>query len=220
MSTAVGDEGGFAPDLPTHAAAIELILEAIGARRLHRRAGRDARARLRRLRVLPGRATTCSSRRSKKLDSAQFVDYLGELASRYPIVSIEDGMAENDWDGWKLLTEQARRQAAAGRRRRLRHQPAHLLREGIEPGRGQRHPDQGQPDRHAHRDLRRDRAGQARRLRHGDLAPLGRDRGHHHRRHRGGHRTRCRSRPARCRAPTASPSTTSCCASRKTSATR
>jgi enolase len=104
MSTAVGDEGGFAPaDLATHAAAIELILEAVD--RAGYAAGKDV--------VL---ALDCAASEfhrdgayvleseGKRLDSAGFAAYLGELASRYPIVSIEDGMAESDWEGWKALT--------------------------------------------------------------------------------------------------------------------
>jgi enolase len=104
MSTAVGDEGGFAPNLPTHAAAIELILDAIG--RAGYSAGQD---------VVLGLDCAASEfhrdgkyvleSEKKTLGSAEFTDYLGELASRYPIVSIEDGMAEADWDGWKRLTE-------------------------------------------------------------------------------------------------------------------
>ena len=104
MSTAVGDEGGFAPNLPTHAAAIELILDAIG--RAGYTAGQD---------VVLGLDCAASEffqdgvyvleSEKQKLNSAQFSDYLAELASRYPIVSIEDGMGESDWDGWKRLTE-------------------------------------------------------------------------------------------------------------------
>jgi len=104
MSTAVGDEGGFAPNLPTHAAAIELILDAIG--RAGYSAGQD---------VLIGLDCAASEfyrdgkyvleSEKKNLGAAEFADYLGELASRYPIVSIEDGMAEGDWEGWKRLTE-------------------------------------------------------------------------------------------------------------------
>jgi enolase len=104
MSTAVGDEGGFAPNLPTHAAAIELILDAIG--RAGYNAGQD---------VVVGLDCAASEfhrdgkyvleSEKKNLGSAEFADYLAELASRYPIVSIEDGMAEGDWDGWKRLTE-------------------------------------------------------------------------------------------------------------------
>ncbi len=104
MSTAVGDEGGFAPDLPNHAAAIELILQAVDEAGYS--AGQDV--------VL---ALDCASSEfykdgsyvlqaeGLKLSAAGFSDYLAKLAERYPIVSIEDGMAENDWEGWKLLTE-------------------------------------------------------------------------------------------------------------------
>jgi enolase len=104
MSTAVGDEGGFAPaDLATHAAALELVIEAIGAAGY--RAGHDV--------VL---ALDCAASEffrdgayvleseGKRLSPAQFCDYLADLAARFPIVSIEDGMAENDWEGWRTLT--------------------------------------------------------------------------------------------------------------------
>jgi enolase len=103
MSTSVGDEGGFAPNLPSHAAGIELILQAID--KAGYTAGQDV--------VL---ALDCAASEffkdgsyvlegeGLKLNAAGFSDYLANLADRYPIVSIEDGMAENDWDGWKLLT--------------------------------------------------------------------------------------------------------------------
>ena len=103
MSTAVGDEGGFAPDLATHAAAIEFIMEAID------KAG-----------YTPGQdvvlALDCASSEFYRdgkyvlaseglaLSASEFTDYLASLADRYPIISIEDGMAESDWEGWKLLT--------------------------------------------------------------------------------------------------------------------
>jgi enolase len=104
MSTAVGDEGGFAPNLPNHAAAIELILEAVG--KAGYAAGRDVLL-----------ALDCAASEFYKggkyeisgeklsLSSQEFCDYLAWLAERYPICSIEDGMAEGDWDGWKLLTQ-------------------------------------------------------------------------------------------------------------------
>ena len=103
LSTSVGDEGGFAPDLPGHAAAIELILQAVD--RAGYTAGQEVML-----------ALDCASSEfhkngqyvleseGLKLETAGFVDYLANLAGRYPIVSIEDGMAEGDWDGWKLLT--------------------------------------------------------------------------------------------------------------------
>jgi enolase len=103
MSTAVGDEGGFAPNLESHAAAIELILDAIG--KAGYSAGRDVAL-----------ALDCAASEfykdgkyvlegeRKVLTSAEFTDYLADLANRFPIVSIEDGMAEGDWEGWKTLT--------------------------------------------------------------------------------------------------------------------
>ncbi len=104
MPTTVGDEGGFAPNLPSHAAALDLILEAIDKAGYH--AGTD---------VVLG--LDCASSEFYKngryvlagenlqLSSGEFVDYLATLADKYPIISIEDGMAENDWDGWRTLTE-------------------------------------------------------------------------------------------------------------------
>jgi enolase len=132
LSTAVGDEGGFAPDLPGHAAAIELILQAIDKAGYH--AGQDV------LLALDcaasgfhqdGKYNLASERLS--LDAAGFCDYLAALADRYPIVSIEDGMAENDWEGWKLLT------GRLGRKLQLVGDDlfvtsARILREGIRQG--------------------------------------------------------------------------------------
>jgi enolase len=104
MSTAVGDEGGFAPNLPNHAAAIELILEAVS--KAGYAAGRDvaialdcAASEFHR----GGRYELTAEKLS--LSSPEMCDYLAGLAGKYPIVSIEDGMAEGDWEGWKLLTE-------------------------------------------------------------------------------------------------------------------
>ena len=103
MPTTVGDEGGFAPNLPTHAAAIELILEAVD--KAGYTAGQDVLL-----------ALDCAASEFYKdgkyvlesenlsLSSQEFSDYLAILADKYPIVSIEDGMGESDWAGWKLLT--------------------------------------------------------------------------------------------------------------------
>jgi enolase len=104
LSTTVGDEGGFAPNLASNAAALDHVMQAI------ERAG-----------YMPGGDVVlgldCASSgffesgryklAAEKLDltAAQFTDYLASLADKYPIISIEDGMAESDWDGWQLLTE-------------------------------------------------------------------------------------------------------------------
>ncbi|MEJ8849277.1 phosphopyruvate hydratase [Variovorax rhizosphaerae] len=112
LSTAVGDEGGFAPDLPSNEAAIEVILAAIESAGF--KAGQD---------IALGLDVASSefhkngfyelASEGKRFDSAGFADYLGKWVDAYPIVTIEDGMAEADWDGWELLT------AKLGRRLQL-----------------------------------------------------------------------------------------------------
>ena len=104
LSTSVGDEGGFAPDLRSNEEALETILEAIG--KAGYSAGED---------ILLGLDVASSEffengkynlvGEGKRLSSEQFVDFLANWAAQYPIITIEDGMAENDWAGWKLLTD-------------------------------------------------------------------------------------------------------------------
>jgi enolase len=104
LNTAVGDEGGFAPDLPSNEAAIEVILEAIG--RAGFTAGRDIYLGLDAASsefYKNGRYVLASEGRD--FDSAGFADYLARWVDQYPIISIEDGMEESDWDGWKILTD-------------------------------------------------------------------------------------------------------------------
>jgi enolase len=104
LATAVGDEGGFAPKLSSHEEAIKMIMEAITL------AGYKPA-------VDVAIALDCASSEFYKdgryqlsseglsLSAAEFVDYLDSWVGKYPIISIEDGMSENDWDGWKLLTD-------------------------------------------------------------------------------------------------------------------
>jgi enolase len=104
LNTAVGDEGGFAPDLSSNEEALQVIMQAVKSAGYV--AGKD---------VFIG--LDCASSEfysdgkynlkseNKSLTSAEFVDYLQNWVENYPIISIEDGMDENDWDGWKLLTE-------------------------------------------------------------------------------------------------------------------
>ena len=104
MSTAVGDEGGFAPNLENNVAAIETIIEAIESRGYE--AGTD---------ILIGLDVASSefysdgkyhlSSEGEYFNSSEFVDYLESMVKQYPIITVEDGMAEDDWEGWKLLTE-------------------------------------------------------------------------------------------------------------------
>jgi enolase len=104
LATAVGDEGGFAPNLASNEAALELLVEAIEASGY--RPGEDVA-----IALDPatseiydgGRYVLAAEGRS--LSSAELTDYWAMLAGRYPIVSIEDGMDEEDWSGWKTLTE-------------------------------------------------------------------------------------------------------------------
>ena len=149
----------------------------------------------------------------RTLSAAELTDYWADLAARYPIVSIEDGMDEEDWDGWKALTERL------GSSVQLVGDDLFVtnterLRRGIELGVGELDPDQGQPDRHADGDAGRDRDGARGRLHRGDEPPLGRDRGRDDRRPRGRDRLRADQDRARRRARIASRSTTSCCGSR------
>jgi len=103
MNTAVGDEGGFAPNLSSNEEAVEVILEAI--EKAGYKAGRDIYLALD---VAAseiydnGKYNLISEKRS--LSSDEMVDYLGSLINKYPIVSIEDGLHEDDWDGWSHMT--------------------------------------------------------------------------------------------------------------------
>ncbi|HTT07372.1 MAG TPA: phosphopyruvate hydratase [Gammaproteobacteria bacterium] len=103
MSTAVGDEGGFAPNLSSNEAAIETLLKAV--EKAGYKAGRD---------ILLGLDAASSEfyrdgyyvleSENRELTSAQFIDVLAGWVEKYPIITVEDGMDQNDWDGWKLLT--------------------------------------------------------------------------------------------------------------------
>jgi enolase len=103
LNTAVGDEGGFAPDLPSNEAAITTILEAID--KAGYRAGKDIYLGLdvASTEFFKDGVYSLESE-GRKFSSAEFADYLAGLAGKYPIVTIEDGMSEGDWDGWAILT--------------------------------------------------------------------------------------------------------------------
>ena len=104
LPTAVGDEGGFAPRLANHEAALKLIIEAIEAAGY--RPGEEVALALDCASsefYADGEYTLACEGRTLKAD--EFADFLSAWVDKYPIVSIEDGMAENDWDGWKILTQ-------------------------------------------------------------------------------------------------------------------
>jgi len=104
MNTAVGDEGGFAPDLPSNESALEVILEAID--KAGYKAGQD---------IFIGIDAASSefyrdgkydlASENRQLSSAEFTELMSAWCGKYPIISIEDGQDENDWDGWKIMTD-------------------------------------------------------------------------------------------------------------------
>jgi enolase len=104
QSTNVGDEGGFAPSLPTNEAALEVIMEAI------QRAGYTPGEQ-----ILLAMDPACTelykdgtyhlAKENRSLTSAEMVTYWADIADRYPLISLEDGLAEDDWEGWRLLCE-------------------------------------------------------------------------------------------------------------------
>jgi enolase len=107
LNTAVGDEGGFAPDLGSNEEALQTIAEAV--EKAGYKLGRD---------IYLGLDVASSEffangayeleSENRNFTSAEFAEFLADLVGRYPIVSIEDGMAENDWDGWTLLSKRLR----------------------------------------------------------------------------------------------------------------
>ena len=104
MTTAVGDEGGFAPDLRSNEEAIDVILESISKAGLSK--GKDI------MLALDVAASELFDNNiyhlyseNKKLDSTEMVNYLNDLVKKYPIISIEDGLHEDDWEGWRQLTK-------------------------------------------------------------------------------------------------------------------
>ena len=103
LATSVGDEGGFAPNLESNRAALDLILEAIALTGL--KAGQDVAL------ALDVAATEFHkdgfySFEGKKLSAAEMIEYYASLVAHYPLVSIEDPLSEDDWDGWKAITDE------------------------------------------------------------------------------------------------------------------
>jgi enolase len=104
LATTVGDEGGFAPSLPDNESALKVIMEAI--ERAGYRAGEQ---------VMLAMDPACSEiyeggqyhlkRENRSLSTAEMVDYWADIAARYPLISLEDGLHEDDWDGWKLIKQ-------------------------------------------------------------------------------------------------------------------
>ena len=217
LATGVGDEGGFAPALESNEAPLELLVGGDRGRGLSAGRGDRDRARPRQQRVLLRRRLPARGRGPRRSSSSEMVDYWEELVDRYPIVSLEDGMAEDDWDGWRMLTERLGGQLQLVGDDIFVTNPA-ILRRGIEAGIANSiliklnqigtltetletialARDSGLP-------VASSRIAPARpRTRRSPTSPSP--------------PASARSRPARRRAPSAWPSTTSCCASRRSSA--
>ena len=170
LNTAVGDEGGFAPNLASNEDALGAIAEAV--EKAGYKLGTDVTL-----------ALDCASSEfykdgkydlageGKVFDAEGFADYLAGLTQRYPIISIEDGMDESDWAGWKALTDKI------GEKVQLVGDDLFVTNTKILQGRhreGHRQfdPDQVQPDRLADRNPGGHPDGQGGRLYRGDFAPL------------------------------------------------
>ncbi len=184
-ATSVGDEGGFAPNLKSNEEAIETILEAIAQAGYE--AGRDVLLALdpASSEFYDGTAYVFKKCDGRKLSSEQMVAFWTDWASKYPIISIEDGMAENDWDGWKALTE------AIGDRVQLVGDDLFVtntkfLQKGIDLGVANSILIKVNQIGTLDRNTGMHRAGQNEWPHRGHLASLGRNRGFVHRRSRGG----------------------------------
>ena len=183
-NTNVGDEGGFAPNLPSAEAALDQIVAAI--EKAGYRIGSDVM-----LALDPAASEFFSDGayrykgEGKTRTVEQQVEYLTRLVEQYPIVSIEDGMAEDDFAGWRILDGEDRRALPTCRRRCFCHQRCSAC--GGHQGRDRQFdPDQGQPDRHADRDAGGGRNRPQGRLYRRNVASLRRDGRFHHCRPRRG----------------------------------
>ena len=160
LSTAIGDEGGFAPQLDSAEDALESISAAV------EKAGYKLGEQI--FIALDPAASEFYDSDQKlyvfkksggaKKTAEELVDYYAELCARFPIISIEDGCAENDWDGWKKLTKKLGSRDPTGRRRSFRHQCEISSKRNCR-ARGEFHSDQGKSDRHADGNAGDDRRG-------------------------------------------------------------
>jgi enolase len=105
FNTAVGDEGGFAPDLQSNEQAVEVLIKAVKSAGYKIEKDILIALDVAASEIYSKNKYTLTAENNAKLSSSQMVDYLSGLAAKFPIISIEDGLAENDWTGWKQLTE-------------------------------------------------------------------------------------------------------------------
>ena len=180
LATSVGDEGGFAPNLSSDEETIETILAAI--EKAGYLPGKDF------MLAMDAAASEWKSPKGKgfyklpkagtEFTSAELIAHWKSLVEKYPIISIEDGLDEEDWEGWQQMTRAGRQGAAGGRRPVCDQHRASG--KGHPAGCGQRYPDQAEPDRLCLRDLGSHQDGTQGRLQRHQLPPLRRDRGHYH----------------------------------------
>ena len=190
QSTGVGDEGGFAPNLRSNREAVEVVLEAIAKSGM--KAGQDVFIALdvasSELWAGGGKYVFKKSGEADRT-SEQMVRLYEDWLRQYPIASIEDGVAEGDWEGWQLLTREL------GARVQLVGDDVfvtnpEILSRGIADGVGERAARQAEPDRHGHRNTRCRPDGERRALRHDHLPSVRRNRGLDDCGSRGRHRRR------------------------------
>ena len=187
-NTAVGDEGGFAPSVKSNVEAIEVVLEAI-TRRDTSLAKRSPSRSIPPPASFIRTASTSSRNPTSRPRLPKTWCALGEVGEGLSDCLARRWLAEDDWDGWRISPKNWAEDPT--RRRRSVRDQCHAPAAGNRQARGQFDSDQGQPDWHRQRDPGRDRPGAPQWLHLGDLAPLGRDRRHLHRRPGG----RDRSRP-------------------------
>ena len=177
LASGVGDEGGFAPQISSTRQAIDMLMLSI------EKAGYKPREDVcLALDVAASELFQDNKYRieGKTLDSEQLVAFYESLISDYPIISIEDGFAQNDWEGWKLFTDRCSSKIQIVGDDVFVTNPK-ILMEGIETGGGQQRPHQAEPDRDGDGDAYDHRDGKARRLHLRHLPQIGRDRGCLHR---------------------------------------
>jgi cell division protein FtsB len=216
LSTAVGDEGGFAPNLANNTEPVELIDPGHREGRLH--PGEDIAIALdpATSEVLQGRHVRARGEGRSLTPPRMVADYWADLCARTRSCRSKTAWPRRTGTGWKALTDRIGKTRCSWWATTCSSPTRARLAAGASSGRGQLDPGQGQPDRHAHRDARRRELGQPQRLHRGHVAPLGRDRGRHHR--RPGRGPNCgQIKTGAPPAATGWPSTTSCCASRSSS---
>ena len=191
-ATGVGDEGGFAPNLSSNREAVDVVLEAVA--QAGYKAGENVFLALdvASSELWNERRTPTSSRSPARRPArpTRWCALYEDWVRQYPIVSIEDGVAEGDWDGWRAITKALGDARAAGRRRRVRDQHPRSSRSGITEGVANSILIKLNQIGTVTETLDAIAMAVERRLHQHHLAPLGRDRGHDHRRSRGRHRRR------------------------------